>query len=146
MHCMNILPLLPTNQRHYRGQFYSIPFYASCVTVTWLRKSSPPSATYMWQWIRSAMVQIWFVAYSAPSHYLKQCWIIVNWTLWKKLQWNFNQNTKLFIHENASESIVCKMAAILSIKRWVDQLLLPVKPHKHCLLSVWRHAPMLDFW
>ena len=32
----------------------------------------------------------------------------------KKLQWNFNQNTKLFIHGNASENIVCKMAAILS--------------------------------
>ena len=31
-----------------------------------------------------------------------------------KLQWNFNQNTKLFIHENASEKIVCKMGAILS--------------------------------
>ena len=27
---------------------------------------------------------------------------------------NFNQNTKLFIHENASEKIVCEMAAILS--------------------------------
>ena len=31
-----------------------------------------------------------------------------------KLQWNFNQNTKLFIHENTSENIVCQMAAILS--------------------------------
>ena len=31
-----------------------------------------------------------------------------------KLQWNFNQNIKLFIHENASENIICEMAAILS--------------------------------
>ena len=31
-----------------------------------------------------------------------------------KLQWNFNQNTKLAIHEKASESIVCEMADILS--------------------------------
>ena len=30
------------------------------------------------------------------------------------LQWNFNQNTKTFIQENASENIVCEMAAILS--------------------------------
>ena len=30
------------------------------------------------------------------------------------LQWNFNQNRKLFIHGNASEYIVCEMAAILS--------------------------------
>ena len=54
----------------------------------------------MFQWIGSALVQIkWLVAYSVPSHYLNQFWDIVNWTLRKKLQWNFNQNTKLFIHK-----------------------------------------------
>ena len=37
----------------------------------------------------------WLVAYSAPSHYLNQCWLIVNCTLKNKLQWNLNQNTKL---------------------------------------------------
>ena len=31
-----------------------------------------------------------------------------------KLQWNFKQNTKLLIHENASQNIVCEIAAILS--------------------------------
>ena len=31
----------------------------------------------------------------------------------------FNQNTKIFIHENAPEDIVCEMAAILSRGRWV---------------------------
>ena len=36
-----------------------------------------------------------------PSHYLKQCWYFVNWILRSKLHWNFNQNTNLFIHENA---------------------------------------------
>ena len=56
----------------------------------------------------------WLVAYSVPSHYLNQCWIIVNWTLRNKLQWNFNQNTKLFIHGNASENIICEMAAIIN--------------------------------
>ena len=56
----------------------------------------------------------WLVACSAPSYYLNQCWAIVNWTLGNKLQWNFNQNTKIFLHENASENIVCETAAILS--------------------------------
>ena len=28
------------------------------------------------------------------------------------LKWNLNQNTKLFIHENAFEAVVCKMVAI----------------------------------
>ena len=58
----------------------------------------------------------WLVSYSAPSHYLNQCWIIANFTLRNKLQWNVNQNTKLFIHENVSENVVCEMAAILSRK------------------------------
>ena len=35
-----------------------------------------------------------------------------------RLQWNFNQNWKLFIHGNASEYIVCEMAAILSRVGW----------------------------
>ena len=54
----------------------------------------------------------------APSHYLKQC-IIVNWPLRNKLLWNSNQNTKVFIHENAFEKIVCDMVAILPRGRWV---------------------------
>ena len=56
----------------------------------------------------------WFVAYSTPSLYLNQCWIIVNWTFGNKIHWNSNQNTKLFIHEDASEYIICEMATILS--------------------------------
>ena len=38
-----------------------------------------------------------------PSHYLNQCRVIVNWTLRHNLQWNSNQNTRLFIHENVCE-------------------------------------------
>ena len=53
-------------------------------------------------------------AYSAPRHYLIQCWIIVNRTHMNKLQWNVNQHTTFFIRENASENIVREMVAILS--------------------------------
>ena len=48
--------------------------------------------------------------------------------LGKKLQWNFNQNTGLFIHENALKTIVCEMAAILSWGRWVKH-----RNTLHCL-------------
>ena len=50
-------------------------------------------------------------ACSAPNHYLKQCWLIVNWDLRKKCQWNSNQNTKRSIHENenAYKSVVCQI-------------------------------------
>ena len=62
------------------------------------------------------------ITYSVPSHYLNQCWFIVNSNLGNKLHWNSNHDTKLFIHENAFEIVVCKMAAILAILprgRWV---------------------------
>ena len=55
-----------------------------------------------------------------PSHYLNQCWIIVNWTLRNKLQLNFNWNSYIFIQENALDKVVCKMAAILSQPQWVN--------------------------
>ena len=42
-----------------------------------------------------------------------------------KLQWNLNQNTKLFINENALENVVRKMAAILSQPRCVNSPCLP---------------------
>ena len=74
-----------------------------------------PSAAYLRQWTGSALVQI-----MAPSRRQAQCWVIVNWTPRNKLHWNFSQNTKLFIHENASEHIVCETAAILSRR---DELL-----------------------
>ena len=48
-------------------------------------------------------------AHSAPSHYPKHCWVIVNCTLKNKLR-----NAKLFFHENAFENIASAMAAILS--------------------------------
>ena len=60
------------------------------------------------------------MAYSAPIHYVTQCWVIVNCTIRNKLQWNFDQNTKYFIHRNAPEYIFCEMATILSRETWVN--------------------------
>ena len=54
----------------------------------------------------------WLVAWTAPSHYLNQCWNIVNWTLGNKLRENFNRNSNIFIQENAFENVVCEMASI----------------------------------
>ena len=58
---------------------------------------------------------------SAPSHYLNQCWHIVNWSLGNKLQWNSNQNSNIFIHENTFENVIWALVAILSQfrGRWV---------------------------
>ena len=50
----------------------------------------------------------WLVACSAPSHYINQCWFIVNWTPENKFQWNVNQDSIIFIQENAFENAVCQ--------------------------------------
>ena len=56
----------------------------------------------------------------SPSHYLKQCWIIVNWTLRNKLHWNFKWNSNIFIQENSLEHVVCEIASILSRPQCVN--------------------------
>ena len=73
-----------------------------------------PSDAYMRRWSNHHWFRQWLVDRSAPSHYLNQCWNIVNWTIGNKLQWNSNRNSNIFIQENAFESVVCEMAAILS--------------------------------
>ena len=52
--------------------------------------------------------------WTSPSHYLNQCWNIINWTLETKFKWNLNRNLCIFIHDNALENVVCEMASILS--------------------------------
>ena len=54
-----------------------------------------------------------------PSHYLIQCWHIVNYSPRNIFQWNFIWNSNIFIPENAFELVVCEMAAILSRGRGV---------------------------
>ena len=58
--------------------------------------------------------------WSAPSHYLNQCWNIVNSNLRNKLQWNPRQNSFIFIQENAFENVVCNRASIQSRSQWVN--------------------------
>ena len=48
--------------------------------------------------------------------------ILLFWTLGNKLQWNFNRNSNIFIHENAFENVVCEMASILSRLQCVKKL------------------------
>ena len=56
----------------------------------------------------------------APSHYLNQCWNIVNFNLRCKFQWNVDQFLYIFIQENAFENVVCEIAAILSRPQCVN--------------------------
>ena len=88
--------------------------YTRFLIRIWLT-SLRPSDAYIWviklghHWFRW-----WLVAWPAPSHYLKQYWNNVNWTTRNKFQWNFNQNTTIFIKENAFENVVCKVSTIFT--------------------------------
>ena len=84
----------------------------------------------MRQRMGSALVQIRLVADSAPSHFLNQCWIFVNWALRNKLQWNSIQITEVFINKNAFENILYEMVAILSRGRWVKAWMSHYIPHQ----------------
>ena len=60
-------------------------------------------------WGRVTHICLGKLTWTAPSHYLNQCWNIVYWTLRNKLQWNFNRNSNIFIVENTFENVVCEM-------------------------------------
>ena len=57
----------------------------------------------------------WLVPWTAPSHYLNQCWNIDNWTPGNKLQWNFKRNSFIFIEENTFEMSSAKCSFRLGL-------------------------------
>ena len=57
-----------------------------------------------------------------PSHYLNQCWNIVNSNLKNKLQWNLKWNLYIPIQANVFEYVICEMAVILSWPQCVNSL------------------------
>ena len=81
-----------------------------------------PSDAHMRQQTNQHWFRQWLVAWPAPSHYLNQCWNIVNLTLRNKLQWKFNRYSYIFNQKNAFENVVWKMAAILSRPQCVKVL------------------------
>ena len=68
----------------------------SIANVCFALKSSAPSAAYVRQWMRSALVETRACRLFGAKPLSKPCWVIVNWTLRNKLQWNLNQNDKTF--------------------------------------------------
>ena len=68
-----------------------------------------------------------------------QCWNIVNWTLRNKHQWNFHQNSHIFIQENVFENIVsasmCSITTYLHQYNlhWCNHLCIQPTPHE------WHH-------
>ena len=80
--------------------------------------SSPPSAAYVCQRIWSALLQIMAFRLFGDKPLSKPMLGYCQLDLGNKFQWNFNQNSKFFIHENATENVVCETPAILSRGGW----------------------------
>ena len=104
----------PVNLRHFYAHHNLLPSPSPS-------PPPPPPVPHICQWIGSELVQIMACRLFGDNYpnwviglLLVYCWVIDNWTLGNKLNWNFNKNIKNFIHENASENIACNMAAILS--------------------------------
>ena len=87
----------------------------------WAINSFPPCAAYMRQWMGSVLVQIMACCLFSAKPLSKPMLGYYQLNFRNKLEWNLSQDRKLFIHENASENIVCEMAAILSRRRWVKR-------------------------
>ena len=89
--------------------------------LTYMRHLASMSLTHWGQVMHISVSKLCYLRFrlclvtcSASSHYLNQCWVIVNWTIRNKLQENFHRNSHYFIEQNALESVICKMEAILS--------------------------------
>ena len=104
----NLKNKTPTKSTHWPpgrcgSSFESISFKLLFFLFLCFLNSLRPSDAYMHQYTYHHWFRKWLVAWSAPSHYLKQCWNIVNLTLRNKFEWNINRNSHIFIRENAFE-------------------------------------------
>ena len=88
---------------------------------TWMVNSLRPRDAYMRQLINQHCFRQCIFAWPALSHYMHQCWDIVNLDSTKKLQWNLNQNPYTFVRQNAFENVVWKTTAILCQPQCVNQ-------------------------
>ena len=72
--------------------------------------------------INQQWFQYWLVACSVLSHYLDLYQIFLIWIIRNKPQSKFNQNLIIFINENVTEKVVCKMTTIFCQCQCVEQV------------------------
>ena len=80
---------------------YNVSYTKWQAAVLHMFNSSPSSAAYMRQWIRSALVQIMACRLFGAKPLSEPILGVVYRTLGNKLPCNFNQNSTIFIQENA---------------------------------------------
>ena len=67
------------------------------------------------------------IQWPAQSHFLNQCWNIVNLTLSNKIQWNIKQNSHNFAQINAFEEVT------YNFTQWYAFEILDILPQSECV-------------
>ena len=65
-------------------------------------------------WLCHHWLRFCFFACMTLSHYLNNCWLVVNWTFSNSIWWNFCWIAMISIQENIFVNVFSKIAAILS--------------------------------
>ena len=104
---------------------------------------SPPSAAYMRLWIGSALVQIMACRLFGAKPLSKPIPGYCQLDLYEQTSVKFYKNSKVSIHKNTFEYIVCKIAAILSQGRWANyhNEYKQYKQNKACFYVSWTLFP-----
>ena len=122
------------------------PLWTFCLLVPWERLNSLCPSDAIWRHrSRSTLAQVMACCLTAPSHYLKQCWLIISTDQWclrvtspeipkpsiTKISFNWlkflsnlpgaNEFREIPIEENAFENVF-KMTSILSQPQCVNSL------------------------
>ena len=94
-------------------------FLHYCIQYCVILNSSPPSGTYMRQGTGWALVPIMACRLFGTKPLSKPILGYCELDPYEQISVKFNQNTNIFIQENAFKNIVCETGAILSGGRWV---------------------------
>ena len=99
--------------------------------------SSPPSAAYMHQWIRSALYHIMACHLFSAKPFSKPILDYGQLDPKEQTSVKFSSKYKTFhsIQESATENIFCEMAVILSRGRWVKDNIATVKDTRPLVLQ-----------
>ena len=115
-HCDTNVRQCPTSSNKSENWYYD-HFLNQCWII--IISLSSPSAAYMRQWTGSSLVQVMacrlFGAKPLPEPMASHCQL----GSWEQFQWNFNQNSVIFIQVNLLENVVCQNDGHFVRGRWV---------------------------
>ena len=67
----------------------------------------------------STLAQVMACCLIAPSHYLNQCWLIINEVQWHSYQGNYTRDASTINHKNLFENYMSKMSFKIPRGQWI---------------------------